>query len=119
MCYKLIHNYSCGHKESHSIPCESLLDGNNCNAQPDVCKDQANDVAEICQECKAEKEQKDDEAAFEEAMRKIAEDVKLAPVPKTAAQPAGDFGFFKQRTKWTLCGRTSSCHPSTLYPLVY
>ena len=105
MCHKFIETYSCGHKEESPIPCNDKLDGKVCNAPPEELEDALNDLPQLCPKCKARKE---DDDAFEDAMKKIAEDPNLAPEPKTAVQPAGNLGFLKQRTKWSKCGRTSS-----------
>lgn len=109
MCYKVVEVHDeCDHETKNLIPCEGMMDEGTCTAKPEDTKDRIGKATTPCQKCQDEQA---DDAALEEALKKIAEDPALAPAPKTAIKPAGDLGTFKYRNRWTKCGRKlSSCY---------
>lgn len=114
MCYKLIEKPTCGHNSSHTIPCEGSLVHEKCDAPPEACQDKTNKLDEACRNCKADE---DEEAALAHALKQIAEDPALAAEPKSVVQQAdGKFGFFKQRTRWSFCGRMLIFPPFSPFP---
>lgn len=105
MCYFLIDKFSCSHKESNKIPCEDMFTKEVCG------KEEEDQIVkhdnQKCQRCLRQDEEEDD---FEETLKRIAEDEKLAPVPKsTARDPNAPKLYFKRCIKWKVCGRKSCC----------
>ena len=80
MCNQVITKYSqCGHEDTDSFPCDKFLDDCECPLLKPQLKENTNDY-QPCPDCQ-------DKVHLENALKQIAMDESLKPVPRTAQAP--------------------------------
>lgn len=114
MCQDYVEVHKCKHETKTPIPCEGKDNSGTCTAKPEDTQDIITESNFDCPGCQAEEAKQADDAVLAEAMKKIKEDPALAPAPKTANKPAGNFGTYKLRTRWERCGRKFSAPQSAI-----
>ncbi|KAG7006335.1 mitochondrial intermediate peptidase [Physcia stellaris] len=111
MCHKIVEEYKCKHRVEIFIPCEGMPDTGTCTAKPEDTQDIVNKNESDCPKCQAKHAE---EAELQEILKQIEEDPALAPEPKTAIKPTGDFGTYRCRKKYKKCGHYDSPRDSGL-----
>jgi hypothetical protein len=103
MCNKHTDIYACGDEEVHEIPCSSSehFDKDCSMKEEDVV---INHGDRKCLEC----------IHLDDQIKRLMEDKELAaPVRPVPSNPDSPISYFKQKTRWSVCGR-EWCYPRTL-----